>query len=246
MRLAFGADIATFTLLSREIMGSGFVSSLGTIPRKLMALDRRRGHERIARECDEAVITETMLTIAEAAEATGLTHKAIRNRLDRGQIDCVLHNGVRRIPRSELLRVGLLEDSSGQSLPHDGATKRGRLPRPQGPPDSLPQPELASIVDQLHDRLEQQSIELGRARLVAEQYEATGADDIALLQSAVRALEIELRLVRAELANAELRINRVETSVITGESRSRRRRLWGRRGKGPDDDGTEVPTTSSE
>ncbi len=51
------------------------------------------------------------LTIAEAAEATGLTKKAIRNRVDRGQLRAVLRDGVRRIPRSELDRAGLDADS---------------------------------------------------------------------------------------------------------------------------------------
>ena len=46
-------------------------------------------------------------TIAEAAELTGLTKKALRHRVDRGQIRAEKDGNVRRIARSELERVGL-------------------------------------------------------------------------------------------------------------------------------------------
>ena len=46
-------------------------------------------------------------TIAEAAELTGLTKKAMRHRVDRGQIRAIKYGGVRRISRAELDRVGL-------------------------------------------------------------------------------------------------------------------------------------------
>ena len=46
-------------------------------------------------------------TIAEAAELTGLTKKAMRHRVDRGQVRAVKYGGVRRISRAELDRVGL-------------------------------------------------------------------------------------------------------------------------------------------
>jgi hypothetical protein len=55
------------------------------------------------------VSEQRVYTIAEAAEATGATVKAIRNRCDRGQLRFVLKNGVRKIPLSELRRAGLLE-----------------------------------------------------------------------------------------------------------------------------------------
>lgn len=47
-------------------------------------------------------------TFAEAEELTGATRKALRNRVYRGQLESVLRSGVRRIPRSELERAGLL------------------------------------------------------------------------------------------------------------------------------------------
>jgi hypothetical protein len=70
-------------------------------------------------------ITRT-LTIAEAADPTGLTCKAIRSRVDRGTIRAVLRDGVRRTPHSERARTGLLE----------------------------PTREVAAVVGELLDRLE--------------------------------------------------------------------------------------------
>jgi hypothetical protein len=48
-------------------------------------------------------------TISEAAEATGLTQKALRARIEEGQVRAVFRDGVPpRIPESELKRAGLL------------------------------------------------------------------------------------------------------------------------------------------
>ena len=60
------------------------------------------------------------LTFAQAAEVTGLSKKALRNRVYRGQIRAVLKDGLRRIPRSELERLELVavsnEIDSGSTL----------------------------------------------------------------------------------------------------------------------------------
>lgn len=50
-------------------------------------------------------------TISEAAEATGLTQKALRARIEQGQVRAVLRDGMPpRIPESELRRAGLLPE----------------------------------------------------------------------------------------------------------------------------------------
>jgi hypothetical protein len=50
-------------------------------------------------------------TISEAAEATGLTQKAVRARIEQGHVRAVLREGAPpRIPESELRRAGLLPD----------------------------------------------------------------------------------------------------------------------------------------
>jgi len=67
-----------------------------------------------------------LLTVAEAAEITGLTRKVITGRMDRGTLRVVRDEaGTRRVPRAELLRAGLLAPShpgkSGSESPgHPG------------------------------------------------------------------------------------------------------------------------------
>lgn len=56
-------------------------------------------------------------TIAEAAELTGLTKKALRHRVDRGQIRAHKEGNIRRIERAELERVGLAVDPASGALP---------------------------------------------------------------------------------------------------------------------------------
>lgn len=54
-------------------------------------------------------------TIAEAAEATGLTQKALRARIEDGLVRAVLRDGMPpRIPESELRRAGLLPERDEQ------------------------------------------------------------------------------------------------------------------------------------
>jgi hypothetical protein len=61
-------------------------------------------------------------TIAEAAEATGLTQKALRARIEQGQVRAVIQDGVPpRIPQSELRRTGLLPEPKTDSADHPHA-----------------------------------------------------------------------------------------------------------------------------
>jgi hypothetical protein len=61
-------------------------------------------------------------TISEAAAATGLTQKALRTRIEGGQIRAVLRDGTPpRIPESELRRAGLLPERDLPDEPHGTA-----------------------------------------------------------------------------------------------------------------------------
>ena len=55
-------------------------------------------------------------TIREAAERCGVSVVAMRKRVDRGGVRAVLHEGVRRIPHSELERQGLLAGAHEREL----------------------------------------------------------------------------------------------------------------------------------
>lgn len=105
------------------------------------------------------------LTIAEAAETTGLTKKAIRNRVDRGQLRAVLRDGVRHIPRSEIERAGL---TPGFIEAGDEASMRQ---------EATPgKPSEASGWNELLGRLERQAGELAELRQLTREAESLHAD----------------------------------------------------------------------
>jgi VIT1/CCC1 family predicted Fe2+/Mn2+ transporter len=141
------------------------------------------------------------LTITEAAEATGATVKAIRNRCDRGQLRFVLQRGVRRIPLSELQRAGLLEGELGEELEAgertDGAAVR----------------ELVSR--ELLAELGRAQAELGRVRALTERTETTARElrELARQAEAEAAAERDRR-VAAERELAELRRRSLVARVL--------------------------------
>lgn len=127
------------------------------------------------------------LTFAEAAETTGLTKKALRNRVYRGQIQAVLHDGVRRIPRSELEREGLLLN---------GAETNERLAVAHEVSRELPQE--TGLMGDLLERLERQAGELAELRLLTREAESLKADrdhlEAALHETRAKVTELEAKL----------------------------------------------------
>lgn len=126
-------------------------------------------------------------TFAEAAEATGLTKKALRNRVYRGQIQAVLNDGVRRIPRSELEREGLLTSDGETGERHEIA------------------PEIAhelsqetGLMSNLLERLERQAGELAELRLLTREADSLKADrdhlEAALHETRAKVIELEAKL----------------------------------------------------
>ena len=112
-------------------------------------------------------------TIAEAAELTGLSRKAIARRVERGSLRSVVRNGRRRVPRSELVRAGLLPDAD------DGTpgTDPGALLLPRPAPGGLEvggrqEDVLAALVRELLDRLERQAAETAELRAITVQAES--------------------------------------------------------------------------
>jgi len=127
------------------------------------------------------------LTFAEAAETTGRTKKALRNRVYRGKLQSVLRDGVRRIPRSELEREDL--------LPPAGE-------RPETPETSQKADEEPAFVGELLNRLERQAMELGELRLLTQEAESLQADrghlESALHEARAKVTELEAKLAEAE------------------------------------------------
>lgn len=124
------------------------------------------------------------MTIREAAEATGLTQKAIKRRVERGSLRSVLRDGRRLIPASEIERAGLAGDvvHAPQGPGSNGATPPGLA-------------ELVAII-------ERQATELAEAKLLTRQAESLS---VVAEQERQRANELEAQLheLRAKLAQAE-------------------------------------------
>lgn len=113
-------------------------------------------------------------TITEAADLTGMSRKAIARRVERGSLRSVVRNGRRRIPRTELVRAGLLDE--GAQRPRDGSPSAPPLPRP-GPGTELaevgaPEDMLASLFREVLDRFERQSQEIAQYRALTVQAES--------------------------------------------------------------------------
>jgi hypothetical protein len=122
--------------------------------------------------------------------ASGLTRKAIRSRVDRGSLRAVLRDGVRRIPRSDLVRAGLIVAS--------GEAGAGSSPAEAAP---LGAAAPGVIVGELLDRLERQAGELAM-RLLEREAESLRVRAGQEHERADR-LESELHELRARLTTAE-------------------------------------------
>ena len=148
------------------------------------------------------------LTTSEAAELAGCTPKAIKHRLDRGQLRYVVRGGRRRIPASELVRAGLLDAGAvGAAAGAAGADGNGR---PHSAPISPV--DLCAMLRELIGKGEQQAEEIGRLRALTTASDATD-----------QARATELAECRAELVESRAR-------VVELEAREASRRRWFRRG----------------
>jgi excisionase family DNA binding protein len=135
-------------------------------------------------------------TIAEAAELTGLSRKAVTRRVERGSLRSLVRRGRRLIPRSELVRAGLIApdaDSRNRRAPSAG------LPSPQTTPSDDPlspfgDQALASLLRELLERLERQASELAQYKAITAQAESLRWDtEVSELHGRLSALENERR-----------------------------------------------------
>lgn len=69
----------------------------------------------------------TTVTVREAAEITGLTEKAIRRRIERGQLNSVNRNGQRLVVRQSLVETGLVKKPADEPATLD-PSKSGLKP----------------------------------------------------------------------------------------------------------------------
>ena len=57
-------------------------------------------------------------TVREAANACGVSYQAMRTRVDRGQLQVIKRDGIRRIPERELEKAGLLGGPTDPAVVH--------------------------------------------------------------------------------------------------------------------------------
>ena len=133
------------------------------------------------------------LTTSEAAELVGLTPKAIKNRLDRGQLQYILKAGRRRIPVAELVRAELLDaEAVGAATEAERASKNGG---PHLAPNGPNVVDYSDVIRELVSKVEQQAEALGRLRALTVESESltSEADQLraALVESRARVVELE-------------------------------------------------------
>ncbi len=130
-------------------------------------------------------------TFTQAAEMSGTTPKALRNRVYRGQLESVLRGGVRRIPRSELERIGLLRE-------HGETAEVGEISHEASHETSRETP----MTGELLDRLERQAAELGELRALTREADSLRADrerlETSLYEAHAKVTELEARLAEAQ------------------------------------------------
>ena len=113
-------------------------------------------------------------TITEVAELTGVSRKAIARRVERGSLRSVVRNGRRRIPRSELVRAGLLDEGAERSPRSAPASPPLPRPGPGGELAEIERPEemLTTLFREVLDRFERQSQEIAQYRALTVQAES--------------------------------------------------------------------------
>jgi excisionase family DNA binding protein len=154
---------------------------------------RRCGHRRRSRSSLRKNVrdlaTKRNLTITEAAELTGLSRKAIARRVERGSIRSVLRSGRRLIPRSELIRVGLLPPAgySGVDQLTDMALSQSVAGLDTAGGE---QTLLEALVRELLDRVQRQAGELAQYKALTAEAESLRLErEVADLRLRLSALE---------------------------------------------------------
>jgi len=137
-------------------------------------------------------------TIAEAAPLTELSARALRARVDRGQIRSVLRDGARRIPHTELERAGLLQGST---------------------------PDTTEVIRELTAKLDAQAAELAQLRALPERIEAERSrHDEQLAREAQARAEAERRAEAAEERASEEGAAVIEAQTAAQAARDWRER----------------------
>jgi hypothetical protein len=148
-------------------------------------------------------------TIREAAERCEVSYQAMRKRVDRGSVQVVHKDGVRRIPRAELERIGLWPGA---------------------------QADAPAEIKRLQAKLDQAHQELKKLRLLPQQVEVERETrervEQALHEERAEKKSVEQELREVERVQGEIEAQRRAAEAklqaeagIAGELRERERRL---------------------
>jgi excisionase family DNA binding protein len=167
-------------------------------------------------------------TIAEAAELTGLSRKAVTRRVERGSLRSLVRRGRRLIPRSELVRTGLI---APEAEPRDRTGPTPGLPSPESAPSTDPlspfgDHALAALLRELLERLERQASEIAQYRAITAEAESLRWDnEVSELRVRLSALENERRPPELEAGVLQ---SREEDPSLRSSSRtgSAHERIW--------------------
>lgn len=130
-------------------------------------------------------------TIAEVADLVGLSRKAVARRVERGSLRSVVRNGRRLIPRSELVRAGLLDEDGDE---RGANVEVMELPAPGATPQVASETALVGLVRELLERVERQANELAQFRALTVQADSLRADrEVAELRARLASLENRAR-----------------------------------------------------
>ena len=184
-----------------------------------------------AERADRAAERMDGLTIAEAADATGTTARAIRARVDRGTLRAWKGpDGKRRIPRADLVSVGLLEAADTPESAEQGS---GSGSAASAAPAATT--DLAAVVLTLTEKIEQTLREAAEHRLLTvraetrlEEAQATAAR----FEEALHEARSEAAVARHEADTLRQQLDaldsaRAETPATEEDSPAQRR--WFRR-----------------
>lgn len=228
-------DVAWFVTATDEQRGRFLEGVRADIARSRFAarIEQHSGTAADAKRERAEAAAERMdgLTIAEAADATGTTARAIRARVDRGTLRAWKGpDGKRRIPRADLVSVGLLEAADTPESAEQGS---GSGSAASAAPAATT--DLAAVVLTLTEKIEQTLREAAEHRLLTvraetrlEEAQATAAR----FEEALHEARSEAAVARHEADTLRQQLDaldsaRAETPATEEDSPAQRR--WFRR-----------------
>ena len=156
-----------------------------------------------------------------------MSRKAIARRVERGSLRSVVRNGRRRIPRSELVRAGLLGE--GPQQPRESDPTAPLLPRPASggalAETGTTEDMLATLFREVLDRFERQSQEIAQYRALTVQAESLRlTNELADLRVRLAELERQPQQRETGASGAATRRSRRPRATWAGASASSRSR----------------------